>query len=336
MPEGFESYNDFDQKTTNINQLYDLTLSLYKEEHERIKTEFGNPDRTESMRTIIGEIEHNISKNINFLKSYYPDRLRELLLIYLITILEGFLTELVEEIFTRDTSPFKRQGEMTLHKGHALSLTSVYEIKDIVISKDKRRLGKNSISENSDFFESRFGISFEETSVDTKELKEIHERRNLHVHNNGVCDNQYSRRYDTDFEPGDTVSVDHEYFLYAVDTINTFGEDLANKCLSIFPKSKRKKTVYDGINENIYSKEKALLVRFDADEATAFEEDISGIELRGYNADRYIRDIAYQFINKEGRCILIIGGEAREVGRAIKAIKTSDHLTFRMATDLLV
>jgi endonuclease III len=79
MPVGFESHNEFEQEATRLKQLYDLTVALCGEEHERIAEALKDTDAFETKHTEIGEIAHNLNQLYEYTKSRYPNRLRQLL-----------------------------------------------------------------------------------------------------------------------------------------------------------------------------------------------------------------------------------------------------------------
>jgi hypothetical protein len=338
MPVGFESFNRFDKETTRLKQLYDITVHLYGQEHERVAEKLKDADPFETMHTDTRTIAHNLNQLYEHTRSFYPERLRELLLISLITLTEGYLADLAKEVFQRKLDPFKTSGDVKFPKGQVLSMSSIDEVHEKIVEREQRSLTSGGLSDTAKYYRRRFDIDFNGLSVDLKEVKEIHERRHLHVHNGGICDGRYARQFDTRYNPGERIPVGHDYFMDSVNTITDFAEGVASECKKRFPKKERGKEVVFGERSRPEDDEQILLVRMEISENEFdFPDDLTGLRISfADEPDRELKYFTYQIVREEKRCILVIGGTRKQVGRTVQTVKMNDYLTFRMATDLIL
>ena len=80
----------------------------------------------------------------HYTKSTYPNTLRQLILINLITVLEVYFTNVVREIATRDLEPFKPDNEKADYmRNHLLNFSTIKGIENDLIEKDIRKLFSN-------------------------------------------------------------------------------------------------------------------------------------------------------------------------------------------------
>jgi hypothetical protein len=107
--EGFTSYNKFKKSYKELKQLYDLTFHLYIQENERIAEVLPTLKPPATITTKVGLVDHSLVSLYQLTQKKYPKKLRQLLLISSITTLEVYFTDLMNEIFNRESSPFEEQ-----------------------------------------------------------------------------------------------------------------------------------------------------------------------------------------------------------------------------------
>ncbi len=89
----------------------------------------------------------------HYTKSTYPNTLRQLILINLITVLEVYFTNVVREIATRDLEPFKPDNEKADYmRNHLLNFSTIKGIENDLIEKDIRKLTSGGLEESQKFF----------------------------------------------------------------------------------------------------------------------------------------------------------------------------------------
>lgn len=331
---GFRCWNDFESELRILQQLYDFTAHLYAQEHDGLASQRTKRSPGKSMHTTVGTITHNINQLYEQTRGSYPNKLRELLLVSSITSLEVFLSALIVEISKRTLEPFMAQTPLRLMKAQALSHPSIEFLQEEIISREIRQLTNGGLVEFAKYFQSKFAIDFRNLKSGLYEKTlEIHERRHLYVHRNGICDAQYAHKYPVyGYEPEERIYTSHDYLIDAFNTLKDFAAQIKNFALAKYPTKNRRRRTAKG----------KLLAP-----ATTYQPLLIRIELRRRNFDGIteipkipvkvgksatvdsIGDFTYQMIQEESLFLLVVSGSEEEVRAIMRALKQREELWIR-------
>ncbi|WP_287600890.1 hypothetical protein [Thiothrix sp.] len=231
-------YKNFLREIEDIEIFHLATLFSYDQAIERRKDEIRSGYYVEDqpiMRDLQKEYRHqSIAADFNELsdklKIQFPSKLREIILIRLISVLEVFLVDMVREIFVNRKELFKKDEKLNISYNLVLSYNSLSDLYEDFINKECRMLQNSGIDKLSVYFKNNFGIDFNSFSKDIKSIKEVHERRHLFVHRLGKVDEKYKRDYNY---AGEKLSVDKKYIINAFETFREFAGFINQKSLEI-------------------------------------------------------------------------------------------------------
>jgi hypothetical protein len=119
----------------------------------------------------------------------YPELLRVLGLSHLITIFEGYLVDIVRGVFL--THPDALKSGKQLNAETVLQLGGQKQIVSYLAEKEVEELLYKGFPEVVDYFDKKFSINLNASTVPAEQVVEILATRNIHVHNRGMV----SRRY---------------------------------------------------------------------------------------------------------------------------------------------
>ncbi|MFY7938600.1 MAG: hypothetical protein ACOVOQ_14555 [Flavobacterium sp.] len=321
---GFESYTILKNNIRDSKQIYDITFHLYQTEELRLKPELeeiGN--RNVSIKTSVGAIEHSHKALHDRLITLYPFKLRQLILINTITALEVFLTDIILEIFKRDMKPFKQNEPITFQRNYLLSLSSIDNLKEEIISKDFRNLTSGGLAQIVKYYAKNFDIDIKNIGINFNEIEEIHTRRHLFVHRNGVIDNEYVNKYpEYGFRVSQQLKLDHEYLLYALEKISQFATLINKQLLLKFPEINRKPIYHNGNKE--FSKElKNIMLDISVlSESYDVVDYFNNLE----TPYRKFSDYIVKIVTYDNSCMLFITGTQGEISSFYKHINENKFL----------
>lgn len=336
---GFWSYNRVKNEIKDLKQIYDFTYHLYLQEHEIIKEQLSKHNVKDkkiiSVTTRIGATTHSLNSLYAHTTNSYPNKLRHLILINLITDLEVYFTNLVREIAGRDLEPFKNveNEKVDYFRNHLLNFSTIKNIEDDILNKDIRKLTSGGLEKTEEYFQKRFGINFKELGINFKAIQEIHERRHLFVHRNGICDSIYSRTYpEFGFKVGDTIRLDHEYIIYALDKILEFSSKINQQCLIRFPDNKRKIKSFKGPKNSITGEVK-LLIEFETIK-NDFDINLEILNKPLSHRTQTVNDFVLQHIIFEKRFHLYVSADQKELGIILSIIRQNANLLVLNTTEI--
>ncbi|MGQ0602095.1 MAG: hypothetical protein ACT4QE_10420 [Anaerolineales bacterium] len=331
---GFKCWNDFEGELRHLQQLYDFTAQLYAQEHDGLAQQRTKRGPGKSMHTTVGTITHNINRLYEQTHGSYPNKLRELLLVSSVTSLEVFLSTLIVEVSKRTLEPFMAQTPLELVKAQALSYPSIEFLQEEIISREIRQLTNGGLLEFARYFQSKFTIDFKALKGGLyPKVLEIHERRHLYVHRNGICDAQYARKYpEYGYEPEERVFTSHDYLINALNTLREFAAQIKNLALARYPAKSRKRRTARGQLLAPTIRYQPLLVRMELRRKN-FDgiAEIPKIPVKvGKSATVYsIGDFTYQMIQEESVFLLVIAGSDKEVKTIMHALKQREEVWVR-------
>lgn len=330
---GFPSWNRLQKDVRDLRQLYDITSHLYAAEHNRLRDALGSGvERGDSMQTSVGLITHSVQNLYDRTKKHYPERLRSLLLIALVAHLEGYFTDLVEEIAERTLEPFHTDDRREYSTRRLLSLPSLRSMQEDIIHDDCRRLTGGGLSESRKYYRRRFSIDFAALGVPYDQVVEMHDRRHLHVHRGGKCDAQFAQRHSAlGFLPGEYLLVDQNYLLGSFDLTLSLGGAVGDAALSRYPRSTRKKRTW--VNKGAQrDPAQVLIVRIET--RVARYDPISHLPTLMTRATasrgsqpllKYLR----QVIVEGQESLVFVGGTPQELRGVMHTLKTQEPFLVR-------
>lgn len=322
---GFESYNKFKKNIRDIKQLYDITYHLYIQEHDRLESEVPKAKKSlVTIKTSVGGIEHSLTSLYQRLQSSYPFKLRQLLLINAITSMEVFLTDVVYEIFQRDISPFKEDTPVSLQKNYLLSLSSLKELQEKIIRKEIRNLTSGGLQIIEKYYKKKFNVDFKNLGVSLNDIEEIHTRRHLFVHRDGIVDAEYSNKYPSQgYTEAQQIKIEHDYLIEALDKLSQFSALVNKKLLELFPSEIRKPKYKMGIASFDLGKKNLMIEIGLSSENYDYENFLDSLQVRGVHLKNFVTQITIM----EKSIFIFLSGDKELIMRFFKPIKDNDNLS---------
>ncbi len=167
-----------------------------------------------------------------------------------ITSLEVYLTDVILEIFKRDISPFKVSDTITFQRNYLLSMSSVNKIQNDIISKDFRNLTSGGLKEIEKYYKKLFEIDIRNIGINFQDIEEIHTRRHLFVHRNGITDLEYVKRFPAfGYKVSQQIKIEHNYLILSLNKLLEFGRLINKELSNKYPDANRNKRYYSGSNK---------------------------------------------------------------------------------------
>ncbi|WP_313002337.1 hypothetical protein [Chryseobacterium gleum] len=234
---GFESFTTFKNNIKDSKHIFDITLHLYNQEVLVLKDKILKLDsKIYTFKTSTNLIEHSTVSLYNRLQTKYPNKLKQLLLINLVTSLEVYLTDVILEVFNRDIKPFKVDENINFQRNYLLNLGSIDVLKENIIKKDFRNLTSGGLTQIVKYYKKIFDIDIKSLGIDFNEIEEIHTRRHIYVHRNGLADDEYCSKYPSPSIKVNTyINSDNQYVINAFNKILNFGGLINKQLLNKFP-----------------------------------------------------------------------------------------------------
>lgn len=329
---GFESYNKLKNNLKDSKQIYDITYHLYQAERKRLEIQLKSGKRIKpTLKTSVGFIEHGPSSLYQRLENLYPFKLRQLLLISIITSLEVFLTDVILEIFERDITPFKKDEPITFQKNYLLSLSSIQKIQKDLITKDFRNLTSGGLAQIEKYYKKMFEIDLKNLGVDFAEIEEIHIRRHLFVHRNGITDGEYVNKFPQyGFRISEQIKLEHQYLIDSINKISDFAGSVNKALLKKFPDKTRQtkyhlgKKDFDNQLINLMVEISVLQSKFD------HVDFLNNLSVRGLNLSDFIVQIA----SVDNSCLLFVSGKQSELSAFYNPIDEHEYLSIIKTIEL--
>jgi len=329
---GFESYNQLKANLRDSRQIYDITYHLYQTEKNSLDYEIeNNPDINPSIKTSIGSIEHSPTALAKRLETVYPYKLRQLILISIITSLEVYLTDVILEVFKRDITPFKVNEPVTFQKNQILSMGSIEKLKNEIITKDFRNLTSGGLIQIERYYKKIFDIDLRNIGIDFRNIEEIHIRRHLFVHRNGVTDFEYVNKFpEYGFKVEQQIKLSHDYLIESLNKLTEFASYINKVLLQRFPEILRKSEYkfgnasFDFQLKNIILDISVLQDNFD------YLEYFENLQVR----DKKLTDFLVQITSLDSSCLLFLSGKQADLSTFYKPIIEHPYLNLIKTIEL--
>lgn len=112
-------------------------------------------------------------------------------LIYLVTIFEGYLVDIIREILLSNPDALKSKRQLTAEE--VLTVGGQKEIVSYLAEKEVEELLYRSFPDVVKYFHDKFNINLNNSGVSAENITEILATRNIHIHNKGMV-NQHFRQ----------------------------------------------------------------------------------------------------------------------------------------------
>ncbi len=329
---GFEAYNKFKKDLRDLRQLYDITYHLYQTETTKLDIELkSGTDISPTLKTSIGSIEHSPTALYRRLQHLYPFKLRQLILISSITTLEVYLTDVILEIFKRDITPFKVNEPVTFQKNYLLSVANIGKIQKDLITKDFRNLTSGGLKEIVKYYKKMFGIDIKNLSVNFQEIEEIHIRRHLFVHRNGITDMEYVNKYPhLGFQVGQKIKIDHKYLINSLNKLSEFAGLINKEILKKYPEINRAPKYYTGTKSFEQGDIKLMIqisILINSFDVVSY---LINLDIKGHKLLDYI----VQITTIDNSCILFLSGKQADLSKFYKPIKDHDSMLINKTIEI--
>lgn len=321
---GFESFTRFKNSIKDSKHILDITLHLYKLETEELEGKLEVlGDRLDSFKTSTNLIEHSTKALYSRLQKRYPDKLKQLILINLITSLEVYLTDVILEVFQRDIRPFKQDEAVSFPRNYILSLGSIDTLKEVIIKKDFRNLTSGGLVQIVKYYQKVFQIDMKSLGSNFEEIEEIHIRRHLYVHRNGLADEEYCKKHQSMNATIDKyIYSDNQYIFTAIDKILNFGGLVNKQLLKKFPITERSVKYKKGtrmLNPSELFIMLEISLRLDGYDIFAYLEQI---EKKG----KKLKDSIVKVAQSDNICYLFLNGSQSDINTFYNVILENDNI----------
>lgn len=150
----------------------------------------------------------------------FSELIRVLGLSYLVTVFEGYLADIVREIFLAHPEALKSARELTAET--VLGLGGRKGIVSYLAEREVEELLYKSFPRVVDYFDKKFNIDLSASGVSAGKLNEIGQTRHIHVHNRGIINRRYLESVkESKLKVGAYKSITREYLRGSIDSIRT-------------------------------------------------------------------------------------------------------------------
>ncbi len=224
-----QPYNNFRLEIFRLLKLYNASIRAYKEEATRTSTliHFKENDFDPSANVFLDNIEEEnyfISGNSYELKEKYrksyQGKLREVLLVRLISTLEVYMVEMVRETFLQRKDLFTYDRKIEFSHGELLSSDSISILWSKLINNECRKLQNQGFHETKNFYLRVLNINFNDSKFEISHIELLHDKRHLLVHRLGKTDKQFRHKYSTEEKQ---ITISPEDFYKAIEAISDLG-----------------------------------------------------------------------------------------------------------------
>ena len=197
MP-ALQAYVEYHKTTSRVRRLHDFTIHVYAQAFAGGVEVLAHPEnrqRTVPLNTASGVRRYRLDKLTYHARDVYPDLLRSVLLVRLVSAHELFLIDAVREVGARSTDVLKIDTPIDLKQNHVITLCEEGHLADFLTSRIARHLSAGGLKDIERFYQKRLGFSVAPSEGRYTEIDEIHDRRHLHVHADGKADELLIRTY---------------------------------------------------------------------------------------------------------------------------------------------
>lgn len=213
------AFRKFRTEWNRIKRIYLVTIFSYGETIERIEEEvkskeIGLGEEFIYNGEVLARSPRELTKNLS---NRYATMLGESLFVRLISIMELYFSDVLNELSKLTFDPFKTQDSKEFKVAELLSLDDISEIQNKIIKNKIRGIVLGGFPTINKFFKNKLQIDFNNSNLDLTVIEELYSRRNLLVHAGGIIDDIYANIYGG--TKGRSLKVEEEYFLNSLTNI---------------------------------------------------------------------------------------------------------------------
>lgn len=150
----------------------------------------------------------------------FPELIRILGLSHLVTIFEGYLKDIVQEILLAHPDTLKSGKQLTAEE--VLTLGGRKQIANYLAEKEAEELQYSSFEKIVKYFDDKLSINLNTSEVSPEQITEILATRNIHVHNKGIVNRRFQKLVKgSTLRLGAYKRITKAYLEYAISCIET-------------------------------------------------------------------------------------------------------------------
>jgi len=233
--------NRFLRATKRLSQLYDFSMHCYSHVVDDLEERLASGDlqlesHIKSQHGFV--LHHRVANTLNYAQDYFPKELRSVMLVRLVSMFEVFLIAQLREAAERSGKVFRDDVGVEWARAKIAAFDSVDDIKAAFTSADCRALTSGGFDEVRKYYQKHLDMDICPPTTRVDDIREIHARRHLHVHNGGQADNRYVREFAKGIRAGTTVAVSDEYLRDAIALLRAVATHVGQTAATKYPEQK--------------------------------------------------------------------------------------------------
>lgn len=225
-----------------MRRLYDACLYTFSSASLHLNMDLKTRNILPSTNIVVPNTDRVLARSpielLRRMKDTYPEMLRASLLVRAVSHIENYFVDLLNEVASRNLTPFKLQDKkVSFSQAQLLSFNNVEQLRSHLIQSECRALNGKGFRDFEKYYKKRLNITFSQGPVSVDEIDGIYARRHLLVHAGGVIDEQFQKRFAAEAPPGEVLKIPEDYFLEALKNLQTLAEYCAIRVEVLFPKS---------------------------------------------------------------------------------------------------
>lgn len=150
----------------------------------------------------------------------FPELIRILGLSHLVTIFEGYLGDIIQEILLAHPDILKSGKQLTAEE--VLTLGGRKEMVAYLAEKEVEELQHSPFQKVVKYFDDKFNINLNASIVSPEQITEILATRNIHIHNRGVVNQRFRKLVKgSPLRLGAYKRITREYLMDSISSIET-------------------------------------------------------------------------------------------------------------------
>ncbi len=233
--------NRFLRAAKRLSQLYDFSMhcSTHVVEHLQEQLAAGEIEPVTHIKSQHGFLPHHrVATTLQRAKDYFPKELRSVILVRLVSEFEVFLISLLREVASISGEVFRKDARLEWERSRVLSFSNMEELKYTFISHDCRTLSSGGFDEIVKYYKKYLSIDIMPPGSKLENVREIHARRHIHVHNGGLVDEKYTHEYGSKEPIGSVLQISEQYLRAALATFRLMAVHVAREADRKFPAPK--------------------------------------------------------------------------------------------------